>query len=209
MGRTTGLFLTIMVFINTGYGQMVQRAPVGFAAYYYEAPWTNTHAIVELSCGSPDQEESIEVWYETVDGTAKAGEHYTATKGSHLFYGGSPTRRIAIEIPILKQLLQEDKTFRIRVTRADFPGEVSQSSGEVPVTIAGLPRLTIYQYQTNLFFHWRAGATNFTLEARPTFDSEYWRPVSGELRRTRFDPGQTLVVPFPNQPSFFRLRAAH
>src|SRR5687768_11524017 len=130
MGRTTALLFTALVFVSTADGQMVRRATVGFAAYYYEAPWTNTHAIVELSCGSPDQEEDIEVWYETVDGTAMAGRHYTATKGSHLFHAGSPTRRIKIEIPILKNPLQEDKTLRIRVTRADFPAEVSRSGGD-------------------------------------------------------------------------------
>jgi hypothetical protein len=207
MRRISGILLAMFFTVSPGYGQQVRRAWVGFAEYYYEAPWTNTHAIVDLVCGSPEQEEDIEVGYETVDETAIAGRDYTETKGTHLYHAGSPTRRIKIEIAILAKPLEEDKTFRIRVTRADFPAEVSRSSGDVPVTIVGLPKLTISHYETNLFLTWRASATNFTLEVNSTIEGEEWKPQPGKPRPLPYDPSQTLTLPLPAETQFFHLRS--
>jgi hypothetical protein len=209
MRKTAALAFMTFLSVTFSHAQMVRRAWVGFGEYYYESAWTNTHAIVELSCGSPEQEEDIEVWYETADDTAVAGRDYAATTGSHLFHAGSPTRRIKIEVPLLKNPLHEDRTFRIRVTRADFPSEVSQSRGEVPVTITGLPPLTISRYQTNLFLTWRASATNFILETSAVLGgTNQWQPATGQSRPIPYDPRHTLALPLPGEPQFFRLRTA-
>jgi hypothetical protein len=186
---------------------MVRRAPVGFGEYFYEAPWTNSHATVELVCGSPEQEEDIEVWYETVDGTAVAGRDYGSTQGSYLFPKVQPNRRVTIQIPILRRPLGEDKTFRIRVTRADFPAEVSRSSGDVPVTITGLPRLSVARFETNIFLTWRASATNYMLEASAEVETvDGWQVVDGAAKPIPFDPRHILTLPVPEGIRFFRLR---
>lgn len=208
MIRITAGFL-IGVFMGSALqAQQVRRASVAFGEYYYEARWTNTHAIVELGCGSPEQEEDIEVWYETVDGTAIAGRDYRETKGSHLYHAGSPTRTIRIEIPLLERPLEEDKTFRIRVTQADFPAEISRSRGDVPVTITGLPRLSLHRFETNLFLTWRASATNFTVESSSAIGGGEWKVLQGEPQPIPYDPRQTLKLPLPTEPQFFRMRGA-
>src|SRR5687768_11057283 len=87
----------LIVFSATAVAQQVQRADVGFELYYYEVPAEQPHIKMFFTCGRQDEYE-IEVTYETMDGTAKAGVDFVATSGSFIFPAGSPTRTREIQV---------------------------------------------------------------------------------------------------------------
>ena len=86
---------------------------------------------------------------------------------------------MSISVPLLSDSMEEDKYFRIRVTRADFPSEVSRSRGDVPVWITGRPRLTTWMWQGDIHLRWRASATNLVLEGSSALEGQPWLPVEG------------------------------
>ena len=158
-----------------------------------------------FSCSG--HEWDIEVFYETLDGTAIAGRDYVATKGSFVFPGGSPTRTREIQVQILPREQTEDRTFNVKLS-VTFPAEVSRSRGDVPVTITDLPRLStaLHWRGTNIVLGWRASATNFVLESSSTVTNGNWIPVEEEPEQTKDSPRQSLLLPRDEPTRFFRLR---
>src|SRR5688572_28943809 len=144
-------------------------------------------------CSRQDEYE-IEVTYETIDGTAKAGVDYVATSGSFIFPAGSPTRTREIQVQLLPRAEHMvDRTFFVKL-RAGFPAEVSRSRGEVPVTITDLPTLYVSKASWNdeeVSLSWRASATNFVLEAIDSFTNE-WTRVTGETTKSQVYPSYSL-----------------
>ena len=185
--------------------QQVQRADVGFELYYYEVAADQPHIKLFFTCGRQDEYE-IEVTYETLDGTAKAGQDYVATSGSFIFPAGSPTRTREIQVQLMpREERTVDRTFFVKLN-AGFPAEVSRSRGEVPVTITDLPVLNFAKWNDEeVSLSWRASATNFVLEASASLTNE-WVPVSGETTKTQFYPSQSLRLPLDSGNRFFRLR---
>jgi hypothetical protein len=197
----------LLAFIPAAFAQQVQRADVGFDLYYYEVAADQPHIKMFFSCGRQDEYE-IDVSYETLDGTAKAGVDYVATSGSFTFPAGSPTRTREIQVQLLPRAERTvDRTFFVKL-RAGFPAEVSRSRGEVPVTITDLPVLHVSKASWNdeeISLNWRASATNFVLEASASITNE-WSSVSGETTKTQFSPSQSLRLPLGSGNRFFRLR---
>jgi len=187
--------------------QQVQRADVGFDLYYYEVPADQPHIKMFFVCSRQDEYE-IEVTYETLDGTAKAGVDYVATSGSFIFPAGSPTRTREIQVQLLpREGRMVDRTFYVKL-RAGFPAEVSRSRGEVPVTITDLPILRVAKDSWNdeeFYVGWRASATNFVLEASSSLTNE-WSAVPGTPTQGQFSPNQSLALPLTSTNKFFRLR---
>ena len=187
--------------------QQVQRADVGFDLYYYEVPADQPHIKMFFSCGRQEEYE-IEVTYETLDGTAKAGQDYVATSGSFIFPAGSPTRTREIQVQLLpREGRMVDRTFFVKL-RASFPAEVSRSRGEVPVTITDLPVLHVSKASWDdeeFSLSWRASATNFVLEATDSFTND-WSRVTGETTKSQFYPNHSLKLPLDPGGRFFRLR---
>jgi len=195
----------LFVLIISAPAQQVQRADVGFELYYYEVAADQPHVKMFFVCSRQDEYE-IEVTYETIDGTAKAGQDYVATSGSFIFPAGSPTRTREIQVQLLPRAERMvDRTFYVKL-RAGFPAEVSRSRGEVPVTITDLPVLGFARWnQEEVSLSWRASATNFILEASSALTNN-WVPVSGETTKTQFYPNQSLRLPLDSGNRFFRLR---
>ena len=201
--RTLWLFL---LFVIPLHGQQVQRATVAFEKYFYEVDASQPHIKMFFTCG-PQEEYEIEVFYETIDGTALAGRDYVETKGSFIFPAGSPTRTREIQIQLLPREPAGDRTFSVKLT-GTFPAEVSRSRGHVNVTIADLPEITTLRYQTNLVLYWRASATNYVLQRCESLLGN-WTPVSESPRPVgQDDPRQVLSIPINTSANqFFRLRA--
>ena len=200
------IWLLLLVVIPLQ-GQQVQRATVQFQNYFYEVDAAQPHLKMFFSCG-PQEEYEIEVFYETIDGTAIAGRDYVAAKGSFTFPAGSPTRTREIQIQLLPREPAGDRTFSVKLT-GSFPAEVSRSRGHVNVTITDLPQLTNLKYQTNLVLYWRASATNYVLEHSETVAGN-WKPVPEAAQPVhQDDPRQVLSLPIiPSTNGFFRLRTA-
>ena len=118
----------LFALIVSAPAQQVQRADVGFELYYYEVPADQPHIKMFFVCGRQDEYE-IEVTYETLDGTAKAGVDYVATSGLFIFPAGSPTRTREIQV----QLLPREERMVIGIFRKmcgpDFPRK-SAEAGE-------------------------------------------------------------------------------
>ena len=81
---------------------------------------------------SSPQGSSVSVYYETVDGTATAGDDYTAQSGTLTFSAGSTVERI--QIPILADTLDEDtETIIINLSSASG-GTIVDSQAIVYIT---------------------------------------------------------------------------
>ena len=114
---------------------------------------------------------------------------------------------MSISVPLLTDSMEEDKYFRIRVTRADFPSEVSRSRGDVPVWITGRPWLTTWMWQGDIHLRWRASATNLVLEGSSALEGQPWLPVEGgEFTPVPFNPDHILRMPVDGAVKFFRLK---
>ena len=91
--------------------------------------------------------EKVSVDYTTVDGTATAGEDYTAMSGTMEFFPGF--RRVWVGVPILDQGLDEgNETFSLRLSGArGAPIAVAEAVGTVldaaPVALPVLPVLSV------------------------------------------------------------------
>jgi hypothetical protein len=201
-----GSILLLVTFFESVHGQQVQRSWVGFQEYYHEVPATAPHAVIDYICGQQDQ-YTIGVRIKTEDGTAKAGIDYVPLDTEVIFEAGSPTRSREIEVHLIQNTNVTDRTFTIKLS-ADFPGEVSQSRGTIPVTITAAPPLKflpLSRFNTNLVMNWRASATNSQLQAAASLQGPWMTVTNKPSRGDTNAPNQHLAVPPAASAAFYRL----
>jgi len=170
---------------------------------YYAAPGATSATItVGMNPGSPAWTGSV--GYRTQDGTAIAGQDYTAVSGSVSFWG--PAWK-TFEVPIKPARLPQDKTVTLLLQPTDSSGQITRGGATLVIQGAPTPTLEGRRLGTNtLRLSWPTAYTNYQVEIRTPAGPGpgEWSLSPTPPTRTNDDYFVDLKVQGPLQ--YFRLR---
>ena len=163
-------------------------------------------ALITVVCSNPN-DEPLAVNYATADGTAKAGQDYTAVSGTLVFSNGIATNTFTV--PIINNSLMGSRSFTVSLSNPTPPGQLVPPSTQTVTIVDGVATFVFsnmtYSVEKSAVsavitvlrtgFTDSVASVDFTATGGTAVPGLNFTPASGTLKFTNGVISQTFSVP--------------